>query len=359
MSARTVHRKEFSCFTLRGADWLRLAPQARSSVVERAFEYWRERGFPHYRLDPAEISQEMSTLLRKDAWSVFNGKDLRSSNAGLRLANSFQPRMWSARVNRYLSPMQVFEDDELLRKAIKRSLTIWPDRFGANASCLRRMLKTFPGAASVSNYRPMVAKAIMSRYCPKSGVIVDFAAGYGGRLLGAIAANRDYIGIEPNLSQIKGFTKMARAIAAMGFQLPHLTFLNGPAERELPVLKGRSADLIFSSPPFFNWEHYSRSKDQSFKQYPVYESWLTWFLTPAIVESYRILKEGGYLVLNVTNGKRLPTPEDVSNLARKAGFRLGTVYEMVFPKVPYLHPRGGGPVKRELIVVFPKQAQRR
>jgi len=30
------------------------------------------------------------------------------------------------------------------------------------------------------------------------------------------------------------------------------------------------------------------------------------------------------------------------------------VHEMVFPKVPYLHPRDLDPVKRELIMVFRK-----
>jgi len=355
MSIRSFDVEEFFFLQLRGADWQRLSAKARSTVVKRAFQYWRKRGFPHYQLSPAQISQEMFTLLRKDAQAVFSGKDLRASNAGLRLANSFQPRMWSARVSRYLSPTQVFSDDKLLKRAIERSLTIWPNRFGANPSCLRRMLKTFPGAAGVSNYRPMFAKAIISKYCPKDGVVLDFSAGYGGRLLGAIAANRDYIGIEPNLFQVKGFTKMADAIAAEGFKLPTLRFLHGPAERELPKLWKGSADLIFSSPPFFNWEHYSRSNDQSFKQYPRYENWLTRFLTPAIVQSYRILRVDGHLILNVTNGRRLPTPEDVSSIAGRAGFRSRTIYEMVFPKVPYLHPRCDGPVKRELIMVFRKQ----
>jgi len=31
---------------------------------------------------------------------------------------------------------------------------------------------------------------VISRYCPKDGSVVDFAAGYGGRLLGSLAANR-------------------------------------------------------------------------------------------------------------------------------------------------------------------------
>jgi hypothetical protein len=221
---------------------------------------------------------------------------------------------------------------------------------------MRRMLKTFPGAASVSNYRPMIAKAVISKYCGEEGTVVDFAAGYGGRMLGAMAAHRHYIGIEPNRAQVRGFLKMSEALSAQGFELPNLTFLNGRAENELRRLERDSADLVFSSPPFFDWEHYSNSRSQSFKRYRQYEVWLDNFLVPAIVESCRILKANGRLVLNVTNGKRLPTPEDVSRIASQAGFATPPkVHEMVFPKIPYLHPRDSGPVKRELIIVFRKQ----
>ena len=67
--------------------------------------------------------------------------------------------MWSVRVSRYRSPMDVFLDDDLLLAALKRAWKVWPDRFGANASSLRRMLKTFPGTASVSNFRPTLLEA--------------------------------------------------------------------------------------------------------------------------------------------------------------------------------------------------------
>jgi len=356
MRAAARSRAEDELFTrIKGSDWSRLGPRSRAAFVRRAFTFWRHRGFPHYRLDATQVRQEFSTLLEKDARRVFTGKELRTSNAGLRLANSFQPAMWSACVNRYRSPLQVFNDDRLLKNAIERSLRLWPDRFGANASCLRRILKTYPGAASVSNYRPMIAKAIISRYCPPDGIVVDFAAGYGGRLLGAIAAFRGYIGIEPNRSQVRGYAKMAKAIADAGYPLPRLQFIAGTAEDELPRLRPETANLVFSSPPFFDWEHYSISRRQSFKRYPDYDLWLARFLMPVMSHSYRLLPRGGHLALNVTNGNRRPTPDDVERVALQAGFRgRREVYEMVFPKVPYLHPRNRGPVKRELVMVFRK-----
>ena len=354
-SARRISGAEAACTHIKGSEWASLGTRARTAIVNRAFEFWRHQGFPYYRLSPAQVAQEFSTLAEKDPRVVFNGKDLRTSNAGLRLANSFQPGMWSARVNRYRSPMQVFKDDALLKNAIERSFNLWPDRFGANASCLRRILKTYPGAASVSNYRPMIAKAIIARYCKEGGTVVDFSAGYGGRLLGAIAARQDYVGIEPNPGQTRGFVRMARAIARAGFPVPELKFVTGTAEAELQRLKSESANLVFSSPPFFNWEHYSRSRHQSFKRYPTYDVWLSRFLVPVVSQSYRLLVADGYLALNVTNGNRCPSPQEVTRIAKDAGFRRQPVlYQMVFPRVPYLHPRDSGPVKRELVMVFQK-----
>ena len=51
-----------------------------------------------------------------------------------------------------------------------------------------------------TNYPPMRAKAIFERFCPKGGVIYDYSAGFGGRMLGALSSKNDfiYIGTDPN-----------------------------------------------------------------------------------------------------------------------------------------------------------------
>lgn len=342
-----------SFLQMRGAAWAQLKPEFRAMVVEHAFEFWRARGFPYYRLTDQEIRQEFQTLRKKDWRMVFEGRCLRAANTGLRIANAFQRQMWSVKVDRYRAPLDVFRDDELLRKAIERALTIWPDRFGANASCLRRILKTFPSTASVSNYRPMVAKAVMGRYSI-DGPVVDFSAGYGGRLLAALALEKTYIGIEPNRAQTAGFRRMIDTVRRLNFSLSPVEIINGAAEKELAELATGSADLIFSSPPFFDWERYSQSHTQSFRRYPQYDAWLKGFLTPILAESHRILERQGHLALNVTNGNRLPSRNDVKEVAAAAGFKLATVHHMMFPKIPYLHPRDGQPAKSELLLVFRK-----
>lgn len=352
MSARPIRNAD-SFLQIRGGTWATFNRSERAEIVEQAFHYWRTHGFPYYRLTPKEASQEFSRLREKDWRAVFTASGLHSTNVGVRLANAFQPTIWKVRVHRFRSPMDVFRNDHLLRKAIERSLTIWPDRFGANAACLRGILKTFPDTASVSNYKPMVAKAVMAKYS-EAGPIVDFSAGYGGRLLGALALNKSYIGIEPNKAQIAGCLRLTKALSRLHFSLPGIQLLNGVAEDELSHLPNNFADLVFSSPPYFDWEHYSESNNQSFKRFPGFEQWRSSFLELVIAESYRILSKNGHLVLNVTNGNRLPSSAHVKDAARSVGFRLLTVHRMVLRKVPYLHPRNGKIVKTELLLVFKK-----
>jgi len=339
---------------LKGATWERLSCTAQEQIVEQAFRYWRKSGFPYFHLSAQELEQDFTRVLNHGWDRVFKNGHLTCSTAGLRLANAYQRGMWTARVSRYLSPMDVFRSDDLLRQAIRRAFRIWPTRYGANASSLRRMLKSFPSAASVSNYRPAIARAVIGKYAPEGGTIVDFAAGYGGRLLGAIAANRSYLGIEPNKRQILGFQRMLRAIRARRFACPQTRFLHGPAEYHLPRLPGRSADLVFSSPPFFDWERYSTDAMQSFRRYPNYEQWRTEFLRPVISDSFRILRMKGFLVLNVTNGNRRPDPLEVRAIAQASGFTTKATYRMAIPKIPYLHPRNGKAVKHEFLLIFQK-----
>jgi|ERR1700723_40054 len=353
-SARTEMTEIPRDILIKGAVWQKLPRKTRDQIVEVAFQYWRGRGFPYYALSPLEIKREFTRVLNHGWDRVFRNKQLTCSTAGLRLANAYQPGMWSARVSRYLSPMDVFRNDRLLRRAIQRAFHIWPTRYAANASSLRRILKSFSSAASVSNYRPAIARAVIGKYTPEGGTVVDFAAGYGGRLLGALAAKRFYIGIEPNRRQLVGFKQMERAIRAQGFDCPKTKLLHGPAEHHLPKLPGRTADLVFSSPPFFDWEKYSNNAMQSFKRYPRYEDWQSKFLRPVIANSVRILRKKGFMVVNVTAGNRRPNPFEMRSIAEASGLTMVARYRMAFPKIPYLHPRDGKAVKHELLLVFQK-----
>jgi len=339
-------------FALKGRDWIRAQPEIREYLVEIAFRFWRRQGFPNFEFSKEAAQMEFIRLLNFDWHRVYAGNRLRGPGIGLGLANSFHPAMWSVRVSRYRSPMDVFENDLSLRSAIRRALTIWPERYSANASCLRRMLKTFSGAASVSNFKPLIAKGIIGKYSKAGDLVVDFCAGYGGRLLGCLTLPRDYLGIDPCKDQVLGLRKMLRSLSSVRRLDGVAEILEGRAEEELCHLPSNTANLVFSSPPYFDWERYSGESTQSSVRYKTYQEWLENFMKPVISESSRLLKSGGYLVLNVTNGKRNPTRREMSRLARLFGFVLEKTYHLTIPKIPYLHPRDGLAHKSECILVF-------
>lgn len=339
-------------FPLKGQDWLRARPDRRENLVEVAFRFWRRHGFPHYELSTAVIETEFRQLLIFDWKRAFVGNRLQAPSLGLRLANSFHPAMWSVRVSRYRSPVDVFQDDTLLRSAIRRAFAIWPKRYSANASCLRRILKTFSGTASVSNFKPLIAKAIIAKYSKPGDLVIDFCAGYGGRLLGCLTLPREFVGIEPCKSQVSGLKRMIRMVSKFKASPCAARILQGCAEDRLRELPSRSAALVFSSPPYFNWERYANHSTQSFVRYKSYPEWLENFLKPVIAESSRLLRKQGHFVLNVSNGKRTPTRPEVARLAQLFGLYLKGSHDMVVPKVPYLHPRNGLPEKCECVLVF-------
>ena len=344
---------------IRGREWKRLSPARREVVSFAAFRYWRERGFPHYELTQSDIVRELKCLMAQPPLAAFTPDGALGSVLGLRVASFFHPHMWSVRVSRYRSPMDVYLDDDLLLAALKRAWTVWPDRFGANASCLRRMLKTFPGTASVSNFRPTLARAIASRYSPPGGVVIDFAAGFGGRLLGCLTLDREYIGIEPSTRQMNGLRRTVRVLGCTGILPGRAVLHQGCAEDVLGTFLSVKAQLVFSSPPYYDWERYSRQPNQSYIRYRSYDEWVRGFLVPVIDQSYRMLDSEGRLVLNVSNGQRLPAPEIVEHLAKRSGFAVVERVPLLLARVPYLHPRSNGPFKPELLMVFRKRRRAR
>ncbi len=343
---------ESAVLRLRGREWQALSASRRERLVEDCFRYWRTKGFPYDRIDDEVLQREMACLMRTDSSEAWIAGGVRGSTAGLRSVNFFHPLMWSVRARDAYSPMQRFQCDRSLRRILQHALIIWPDKYSVNATNLRSMLRTFSKTTRVSNFRPTIAKAIIERYSSPGEQVIDFSAGYSGRLLGCIAARRRYLGVDPSSDQIQGGWALANALRRL--RLPGLETLlyQGPAEEVLTSLPRGRTQLIFSSPPYFDRERYSEEPSQSYVRFPKYPEWKTHFLEVVIKECARILRPGGFLVINVSNVNRYRLADDTLEIASSV-LRPFAKYSMQLARKPYL-AKSSGPFKQEPLFVFRK-----
>lgn len=233
-------------------------------------------------------------------------------------------------------------------------------RYGAlkSESDLRKAIRTVSGTQAVSNFRPTAAAAIYDRYLPEGdGVTWDMSAGFGGRLLGAIASSRvrKYIGTDPATLKFDGLSEMAEELPTIAEQLggerTEVELHKIGSENFVPD-KG-SIQLAQTSTPYFNAEHYSEEPTQSYIKFPSREAWLNGFLGATLSNCHRDLAADGRLVINIANVASYPNlTEDFLWLARRCGFRHIETLRLALSAMP--GTREGSPYKFEPVYVFRK-----
>lgn len=176
----------------------------------------------------------------------------------------------------------------------------------------------FFGLSKESNpFRPSIALAVYSTF--KARRILDPCAGWGDRLIGAIAWNavskemgiefEKYHGVDP-------FIQLTESYKQMIDQLVPLYAPSGSSETEkfiidsLPFESDKVLteddmeyyDLVFTSPPYYDFEEYALTDDrrnQSTVKYNSVQKWLDFFMVPMMCKCALALKVGGYLCINI------------------------------------------------------------
>jgi len=331
-----------------GRDVLASGPRRRQRLLDEAFAYWRQQGFPYPVITRDQLTREFNHLVLTRTDGSLRRHLLHPSVVGLRIANAFHPHMWRVKVHG-ISAVERFQDDDVLRRVLMKACQFWPNRRCWNAQCLRSVMRVHH-RQRIANFRPFAAKAVIARFSRDGGRVLDFSAGFGGRLLGALALNRHYVGIDPARPQVHGLRRMSRTLSGLapGYAEIH----RACAEDLLPQLASSSMDLVFSSPPYFDLERYTNERTQSFKRYPTYPDWRDKFLAVSLRESQRLLRPKGYLVLNVCNTRRASLATDALTLAANH-LRLVQRLRLVMNAPPAARA-GGRLYRHEPVYVFQK-----
>ena len=210
-----------------------------------------------------------------------------------------------------------------------------------------------------SNFRPMNAKAVYERFCPKGGVIYDYCCGFGGRLLGALTSknNYKYVGTDPCTETMYHLHQLGEYIEQVtGREDSYELHCCGSEEFRGPA---NSIDFAFSSPPYFNLEVYSDEPTQCFNKFPELDGWLEGFVRPTIQNIYHMLKPGKFYAVNIADfkvggGQECAYVDEWIRISTEEGMPLfDTVYLGVTARAGSAE-QAAGELKKENILIFKK-----
>ena len=227
------------------------------------------------------------------------------------------------------SPYRIFHDEKFARSMCGALFSLKCEQVDTASllSCLS--LRKY----IASQFKPSVAKAVYDFF--KAEHVVDLCAGWGDRLAGFYASKygKTYFGVDANSNLQDGYTKQIQEYSKL-FPDKSAQVIYGATEDDNIVLP--SCDLVFTSPPYFGIERYSKDDTQSYNRYRKLDGWLNGFLFPIVKKAADALVDGGHLVINVSDVymnhqiNRICHP--MIEYAESIGLRLTNVYGMKMSK---------------------------
>lgn len=155
-----------------------------------------------------------------------------------------------------------------------------------------------------SQFRPSTAKALYDKFNAKN--VLDFSMGWGDRLAAFYAGNttEHYVGLDPKADNHPIYNTQR------DFYNKHTTFFENEKTSEFHISPAEEFDftpytnyfdMVFTSPPYFNLEHYSQDNTQSFKRYKKVEQWSNEFLHKVLTNIYPSVKLHGIVAINISD----------------------------------------------------------
>jgi hypothetical protein len=251
--------------------------------------------------------------------ALMDEKTLLGTTLGYDVADTYHWHRFDSHATGKRSPRASFEDDDLLRRAIKQIVRF---NYPLNDSSIIWAVSMVSGTQACANFRPGFALAIYRKFGVHGGNVLDMSSGYGGRLVGWMASGLggSYTGVDPSTAACAANDLMARDL---GYANVHQH-----EERAEVVNLYETYDLAFTSPPYFTKEQYGWNELteplQSWWRYPLADDWRKGFLEPMLERTFLYLRSEAHCILNVQDvkikTKVYPLTEWTVEAALRAGF---------------------------------------
>lgn len=190
---------------------------------------------------------------------------------------------------------EAFYDDRKLMKVIRNRMGIdYKESFNITGNMIRQGFRNSRVAFAASIFKPSLAKFVYDRFAPDNAVVLDTSAGFGQRMLGAMASDKvkRYIAYDPWVDTISALREISKFFD-FGERVELCNFGS-----ERIDLAEESVDFVFSSPPFYDKEVYSSSSDQAYQGRGFYDFVDEWWVETA-KRVHAAMKPDSLFVLNM------------------------------------------------------------
>jgi DNA modification methylase len=291
--------------------WHDYSDSYKSEALDVLEGIFSTRKFPEYIFEnpPSDLSSVTQGKL------TFNQITHTISNVGWSgqpLCTSFYRHRFDAKYLEGMSIREAYADPKSLRSALKYQLDhrdpIRP----------KRVIKALSAKHKTpTNFAPVLARWLVDRYCPQGGTVFDPCSGYGGRLLGSLASNKNvhYIGHDIEPLTIEAGKKMC---ANLGTDRATLEIKALESDDPFP-----KSDLLMTCPPYYNREVYGEASEASAKSYETYGAWLQGWMGKLLDKAQASTKTLAICVSTFRlNNDKVEFPNDLRSLIQNKGMKI-------------------------------------
>jgi 16S rRNA G966 N2-methylase RsmD len=301
-----------------GVDFKMLTAKEQSGYIENLVVSFYKGGFNALMDDPKTIQNHMNAVLKVNPNNLIKDDFISFSNVGNRFLMAHFPNYWDAKAKGNKSPREIFENKKYLSEIIRKIIT---NGTFPNKKEILKSLKRYRGNKAASGFMPCVAKSIYHKYCDKNSKVIDFCAGYGGRLFGAFACEKvfSYTGIEINFKTYYGLHDLYKTLREKSGESKEMSLLNQDSIIGMKQFKDNTFDFCFTSPPYFDAEEYEDSQLQSSQKYDTYGEWFEEYLIKCVQEATRISRK---VAIDIANTGGYQIADDLERWLNKNNYNF-------------------------------------
>jgi hypothetical protein len=304
-----------------------LKGQERKDLVEKIFKYYRNKEFPII-IDKRNLNKSYEKVVKKKPSEITKGNVIQNTiSTGTDICKYYTyKKYFNAKGGKGTkSIIEVYNDDTILKKVIENRIgfnktsedgTDRPYVFAMSDNMILQGCVSSGLAFHVSNFKPIVAKYIYSKYAKDT--VFDYSAGWGARCIGSISNNIEYYGVDPlTHNEVNNIITKFGAIGKVW---------GVGSDSDLSFID-KKFSCIFSSPPYYDLEVYSEEENQCNVKYKTYKEWLGGYWNNTVDNMIRML-DGYFILTMVDKVGKYEIAKDMLEICYNKGLYLVETYEL-------------------------------